>query len=89
SQSLPIVGYPNLSESIRKSKILSANDIAILSGLKSMPQKDEAIDFVENNSELYNINKDEANPEYYHKISKNLLSKGMFNEAAMLLASIS
>ncbi|MEO6189392.1 MAG: flavin reductase family protein [Saprospiraceae bacterium] len=89
SQSLPIVGYPNLSESIRKSKILSANDIAILSGLKTMPQKAEAIDFVENNSELYNINQDETNPEYYHKISKNLLSKGMFNEAAMLLVSIS
>ncbi|MDQ3142609.1 MAG: flavin reductase family protein [Bacteroidota bacterium] len=48
SQTLPIVGYPGLPEHIRRSDILSANFIGYMSGLKALPTKEQARQFLEN-----------------------------------------
>jgi hypothetical protein len=42
SHHLPVVGYQQLPKEIRESKILSANFIGALSGLKKLPTREEA-----------------------------------------------
>ncbi|MEP7195005.1 MAG: flavin reductase family protein [Saprospiraceae bacterium] len=86
SQSLPIIGYPNLPSHIRESKILSANDIGILSGLKSLPSKTEGMAFYNSNSEVQQINLEDKLA--VHKMAKRFIEQNKFNEALLLLVCI-
>lgn len=43
SQSLPIIGYPNLPDHIKFSNVLTANQIAFIAGQKHLPSKIEAL----------------------------------------------
>ena len=52
SHHLPIVGYPNLPLHIRTSKILTANVIAAIAGMKSLITKEEAVRKLNQNNDL-------------------------------------
>lgn len=73
SQQLPIVGYSNLPQHIRSSKILTANVIGALAGLKALPDKQEANHILEQSAELSfllttdSITKENKAMEYFEK----------------------
>ncbi len=85
SQHLPIIGYPNLPEEIKRSTILSANDIGILSGLKTLPSKEELLEYRNKNQELLKLLQN--NKAKTHQHAKELLETGHYSEALNLLVS--
>ena len=68
------IGYDGLAEHIRKSDVLSANDIATLAGLKSFPEASA-------HNESYDLHS-------AHEHAKELIAAGDIEEALSLLLSI-
>ncbi|NOT35849.1 MAG: flavin reductase family protein [Saprospiraceae bacterium] len=80
TQTLPIIGYPQLPLHIRQSKILSANDIGILSGLRALPNPDEIKTYLTQYREISELSLDEI-----HQKAKEFIAQDKFQEALMLL----
>ncbi|MCC6816788.1 MAG: flavin reductase family protein [Saprospiraceae bacterium] len=80
SQALPVIGYPQLPVHIRNSKILSANDIGILSGLKHLPSQLEIDKFQNDYGEILELSQEEAEQK-----AKLLIAQNRAFEALMLL----
>lgn len=86
SQHLPIVGYPNLPKHIRESHILSANFMGALAGMKHFPDRQKALQFMEEHSDLRAyINQSE---EARHQRAMELYQQKELEKAANVVASI-
>jgi hypothetical protein len=72
SQQLPIVGYPNLPEHVRTSRILTANVIGAMAGMKALPSREEAQRFVAEHEAL----RDSVN---HSAEEKQVLAQEFFN----------
>lgn len=83
------IGIDNLPAHIRTSTILTGNNLGQLANVQSMPSVDPSFytDTLKNIFQYYAINPDEMEKEL-HVYAKELLDKGMVNEAwQVLLAS--
>ncbi len=80
TQALPVIGYPALPEHIRNSRILSGNDVGILSGLRSLPTNYEISEY-----KLQHGEKSGLTLEENHEEAKELINKEKYQEALMLL----
>lgn len=80
------IGIDSLPESIRQSKILSANNLGQLANVHEMPFIDPAFtdDKLKNIIQYYSINPDEMDKEL-HRYAKELLDAGKINEAWQVL----
>ena len=84
------IGVDTLPESIRKSNILTANNLGQLANVHEMPFIDPAFydDKLKNIIQYYSINPDEMDKEL-HSYAKDLLDAGKVNEAwQVLLADV-
>ena len=84
------IGVDTLPESIRKSNILTANNLGQLANVHEMPFVDPAFydDKLKNIIQYYSINPDEMDKEL-HSYAKDLLDAGKVNEAwQVLLADV-
>ena len=80
------IGVDSLPESVRKSMILTGNDLGMLGNVESLPNKKSVEQFVNEVSEHYpNIRK--MTHREKHKIAKNYLSFGDVDSALKLLLS--
>jgi len=80
------IGIDSLPESIRRSNILSANNLGQLANVHEMPFVDPAFtdDKLKNIIQYYSINPDEMDKEL-HRYAKELLDAGKVNEAWQVL----
>lgn len=80
------IGIDSLPESIRRSNILSANNLGQLANVHEMPFVDPAFtdDKLKNIIQYYSINPDEMDKEL-HRYAKELLDTGKVNEAWQVL----
>ena len=80
------IGVDTLPESIRKSNILTANNLGQLANVHEMPFVDPAFhdDKLKNIIQYYSINPDEMDKELHH-YAKELLDAGKVNEAWQVL----
>lgn len=80
------IGIDTLPESIRQSKILTANNLGQLANVHEMPFIDPAFtdDRLKNIIQYYSINPDEMDKEL-HTYAKELLDAGKVNEAWQIL----
>jgi flavin reductase (DIM6/NTAB) family NADH-FMN oxidoreductase RutF len=88
TQTLPVVTYPNLPEHVRKSDILSANDIGYLAGLKYWPNLEEAHNEAMKIEEYSKLTAQERTIGKLHKMAKQYFLRQEFDKATVLLASI-
>jgi flavin reductase (DIM6/NTAB) family NADH-FMN oxidoreductase RutF len=80
------IGIDSLPESIRKSNILSGNDLGQLANVNEMPVVDPAFDDdkLKNIISYFSINPDEMDKEL-HRYAKALLAEGKVHEAWQVL----
>jgi len=83
------IGIDGLPESIKRSKVLSGNDLGILGGLNRIPEMDEIIAFVTSSiywDQLVNL-KNDPNAFMYkkHMLAKELLEQNKKVEALQIL----
>ena len=80
------IGVDALPESIRKSNILTGNNLGMLANVNEMPFVDPAFsdDKLKNIIQYYSINPDEMDKEL-HSYAKELLDAGKINEAWQVL----
>jgi flavin reductase (DIM6/NTAB) family NADH-FMN oxidoreductase RutF len=84
------IGYDNIPVDIKKSTILTANDLGQLAGIEEIPNETDVNEYklIELNEIFINL---ESNPvlleEELHKIAKRMLSKNKLEEAWMTLLS--
>lgn len=88
SQQLPIVTYPNLPEHVRKSELLTANDIAYLAGLKSWPTLSEAMQLAMEIKEYKNLEQRERTIGKLHQLAKSFFNVKEYDKAVAVLATI-
>lgn len=80
------VGFDSLPDSVRKSKILSGNDLGQLANVTEMPAIDPAFDDdqLKNIIQYYSTNPDEMETELHH-YAKNLLKQNKVKDAWQVL----
>ncbi|MGB5006003.1 MAG: flavin reductase family protein, partial [Ferruginibacter sp.] len=80
------IGVDSLPESIRKSNVLSANNLGQLANVHEMPFVDPAFedDKLKNIIQYFSINPDEMDTEL-HRYAKELLDAGKVDEAWQVL----
>ncbi len=88
SQHLPIVGYPNLPEHIRLSTILTANDIAYLAGLKTLPDPKTTLDELLNELDFNKAFQELDQKTSIHNLARQYFEMGNFEKAAKILVCI-
>jgi flavin reductase (DIM6/NTAB) family NADH-FMN oxidoreductase RutF len=84
------IGVDSLPESIRKSKVLTGNNLGLLANVHEMPFVDPTFndDKLKNIIQYFSINPDEMDAEL-HRYAKELLDAGKVNEAwQVLLADV-
>ncbi|HEX5625395.1 MAG TPA: flavin reductase family protein [Saprospiraceae bacterium] len=86
SQQLPIVGYPNLPEHVRTSRILTANVIGAMAGMKALPSREEAQRFVAEHEALRNSITQSA--EEKQVLAQEFFNKNQLDLCVALLMSI-
>ncbi len=86
SHKLPVVGYPNLPEHIRKSNFLTANLIGALSGLKELPTPQQARELISNWDSGASIL--QLNLEAKHQLAQVYFNENEIEKAATLLMSV-
>jgi len=86
------IGYQQIPESIRLSKILSANDLGRLAGLKNAPLKENFIKLINAHQGVKSIIAGPKKQENLHQLAKNVIDKedniGMAAEILWLADSI-
>ena len=83
SQSLPIIGYEGLPEFIKQSKLLTANDIATLCGLKKMPDLSEIANFLVQNQQYSESTWNDLQKVFEE--AQRLIQTGKSQDSLMLL----
>lgn len=78
------VGVDTLPEEIRKSKVLTGNDLGMLGNVESFPNSEEINTFINTSEELKKISSS-GGVEAIHKKAQELLRKGKVDEAWKLL----
>lgn len=83
------IGFDNLPDSIKNSKILSANNLGQLANVHALPLVDPSFydDKLKNIFQYYSINPDEMEKEL-HLYAAELLDKGKVNEAWQVLLAL-
>lgn len=76
------IGYDVLADSIKQSSVLTANDIAILSGVKSLPSKEEL-----NVAKAFVVGNKIPTIEALHHLAKDLILQGE-KEKALAVAMV-
>ncbi len=79
-----VIGYDALPESIRKSRLLTANHLGLLAGLFAIPDE-KAKQLVCSKQEAAALINSEAPLEAFHKLASSWLDEGKKEEAAALL----
>ena len=80
------IGFDNLPQSIRNSKVLNGNDLGKLANVNELPVIDPSFhdDKLKNIIQYYSINPEEMEREL-HLYAKELLSQEKLNEAWQIL----
>lgn len=86
SHHLPVVGYPNLPQHIRESKILTANVIGAMAGMKSLITKKEAIQKLSQRDELKFLL--DENQNFLHAKAQEYFNKNDIDTTVAILMSI-
>jgi flavin reductase (DIM6/NTAB) family NADH-FMN oxidoreductase RutF len=76
------IGYDQIPESIRNSKILTGNDLGMLASVERLPDQESIQLFMSNNPDIQPAIKDEA---LQHKLAKKYLDSGRVLEAWKIL----
>lgn len=79
------IGYDHLPEFIKMSNILTANDIAILSGLKRLPSDEEMDLFVGEHGARFSIVLQDSGLDKIHEFAKAWINEGKKEDACKLL----
>ena len=79
------IGYDQLPERIKSSTVLTANDVAMLSGLKALPTEGEIQAFKETDAKLKAVLKGENAWEEQQEYARELLGKEQRVEAVKVL----
>lgn len=79
-----VIGYPALPDSAKNSKILSANDIGILSGLFHLPTTEEVQAFA-NDQRVLEILSNGIDIDKFHDYASELLGAGESEKAGALI----
>lgn len=67
------IGYSALPDSIKKSKVLSGNNIGQLAGLTEVPDKEEVIALAKGDNRVQEVLKNEKFAEALHRLAKEIL----------------
>jgi flavin reductase (DIM6/NTAB) family NADH-FMN oxidoreductase RutF len=86
TQHLPIVGYPNLPMHIKTSKILTANDIGILSGLKIWPDKIHSLELLKEEEQYDLLVENKKDIMAHHQLARKFFEEGKIEKACAVLA---
>ena len=85
TQHLPIVGYPNLPEHVKSSKILTANDIGILSGLKLWPDKTHSLELLQEEKAYQMMVDMKGDTNAHHQLARKYFEEGNIEKACAVL----
>lgn len=88
TQTLPIITYPNLPEHVKRSDILTANDIATIAGMRTWPSKIEAIEYVNLLEQYTELEISERTIGRLHQMAHDYIKHNEFDRAIHVLASI-
>ncbi len=86
SQHLPVVGYPGLPEHVKQSKVLTAQIIGALSGMKALPSREQAIALIQQDPQLSVYLGQET--EDIHRKALELFQNKDLEKAAALLSTM-
>lgn len=86
------VGFDQLPNGIRRSDVLTGNDLAQIAGLPSLPNKEEVENLLSEDAVLKNIHQTHANnpaalKKHLHQRAQELIASGEVLQAAMVLLS--
>ncbi len=81
------IGVDALPESIRKSRVLTGNDLGMLGNVENFPNQEEINTFINTSEELKWL-RDEGNSLEIHKKAQDFLCEGKVEEAWKILLSI-
>lgn len=79
------IGVDKLPESVRKSKVLTGNDLGILGNLAAFPSSEEIDDYLKNSEEFANLSHVDIWGDYIHKRAKQLIGYNNAEEALLML----
>jgi hypothetical protein len=80
------IGIDSLPEEIRKSKVLTGNDLGMLGNVENFPNSEEINTFINASEELKWL-RDEGNSLEIHKKAQDLLCEGKIDDAWKVLLS--
>ncbi|GGI55923.1 flavin reductase [Winogradskyella haliclonae] len=79
------IGVDKLPESVRKSSVLSGNDLGILGNLAAFPSEDEIDNYLKTSEEFGNLSNADLSDDFIHKRVKKIIAQGNFQEALIML----
>ena len=74
-----------LPEFVRKSSVLTGNDLGILGNLAALPNEEEIDNYLETSEEFGNLKQEDILGDVVEKRAKKLIAEGKANEALILL----
>ncbi len=80
------MGVDMIPEEIRRSKVLTGNDLGMLGNIENFPNSEEINTFINTSEELKGL-QDEGNSLKIHKKAQDFLCEGKIDEAWMVLLS--
>jgi flavin reductase (DIM6/NTAB) family NADH-FMN oxidoreductase RutF len=86
TQQFPVVGYNNLPSHIKSSKILTANILGALAGMKSLPSKEEALSILSEDFDMNTLIS--MNDSEKHQKAMDYFNNLQLDKAAAILQSI-
>ena len=79
------IGVDMLPEFVRKSSVLTGNDLGILGNLAALPNGEEIDNYLETSEEFGNLKQEDILGDVVEKRAKKLIAEGKANEALILL----
>ena len=79
------IGVDKLPESVRKSKVLTGNDLGILGNLAAFPSDSEVENYLRTSEEFANISHVNDFENFIHKKAKDLIEKNEAEKALLML----
>ena len=79
------IGVDKLPETVRKSRVLTGNDLGILGNLATFPSSEDVDIYMKNSEEFRNLPQVDNLGEFMHKKAKQLIEKGQKEEALLML----
>ena len=79
------IGVDKLPESVRKSKVLTGNDLGILGNLATFPSSKNIGDYLTKSEVFANVSHDDILGDDIHKRAKRLIESNNAEEALLML----